>query len=242
MSYPQELFSIGGNLTEQMAYMVKNPGLLPEFDTIHQGELHRSRRAIRDTMRACWRSCFEPVPQPDSEGEVFDTKAQHYVKAFVADAIIVNPPSFAHIHCAERLGVPLHLVFIMPWSPTQEFPHPLANVRSTEPEAKMANVLSYFLIDTMVWQGLGDIVNRFRYKILGLEPIDPTQAPSLLQRFHVPYLLLHPPESLMKYLEAGPLPVYIGFGSIVAEDPVAMTNLVHRAIRLAGVHAIVSQG
>ncbi len=32
-------------------------------------------------------------------------------KPFVADAIIANPPSFAHIHCAERLGIPLHLMF-----------------------------------------------------------------------------------------------------------------------------------
>jgi hypothetical protein len=26
---------------------------------------------------------------------------------FVADAIIANPPSFAHVHIAERLGIPL---------------------------------------------------------------------------------------------------------------------------------------
>ena len=28
-----------------------------------------------------------------------------------ADAIIANPPTYGHIHCAERLGVPLHLMF-----------------------------------------------------------------------------------------------------------------------------------
>ena len=38
---------------------------------------------------------------------------------FIADAIIANPPSFAHFHCAERLGIPLHLVFTFPYSPTQ---------------------------------------------------------------------------------------------------------------------------
>ena len=32
-------------------------------------------------------------------------------KPFVAHAIIANPPSFAHIHCAEKLGIPLHIMF-----------------------------------------------------------------------------------------------------------------------------------
>jgi hypothetical protein len=32
-------------------------------------------------------------------------------RSFVADAIIANPPSLAHIHCAQRLGIPLHIIF-----------------------------------------------------------------------------------------------------------------------------------
>jgi hypothetical protein len=28
----------------------------------------------------------------------------------VADAVISNPPTFGHIHCAEALGVPLHMM------------------------------------------------------------------------------------------------------------------------------------
>jgi sterol 3beta-glucosyltransferase len=30
---------------------------------------------------------------------------------FVADTIIANPPSYDHIHCAEKLGIPLHMMF-----------------------------------------------------------------------------------------------------------------------------------
>ena len=44
----------------------------------------------------------------------------------VADAIIANPPSFGHIHVAEALEVPLHLMFPQPWVPTRMYPHPLA--------------------------------------------------------------------------------------------------------------------
>ena len=75
----------------------------------------------------------------------------------------------------------------MPWTPTQDFPHPLANIKSAKADTRMANFLSFFLIDAMIWQGLGDVFNRFRYKALGLEPIDPTQAPGLVHRFRVPH-------------------------------------------------------
>jgi hypothetical protein len=30
---------------------------------------------------------------------------------FAADAIISNPPAFAHVHIAEALGLPLHMTF-----------------------------------------------------------------------------------------------------------------------------------
>jgi hypothetical protein len=67
-----------------------------------------------------WLSCISPSD---------DSSAP-----FLADAIIANPPSYAGIHCAEKLGIPLHLMFTMPWSPTHEFPHPLANIKSTNLE------------------------------------------------------------------------------------------------------------
>jgi len=60
---------------------------------------------------------------------------------FVADAIIANPPSFAHVHCAQALGVPLHLMFTMPWSPTRAFPHPLANLQNGSADPRTANYL-----------------------------------------------------------------------------------------------------
>ena len=34
-------------------------------------------------------------------------------------AIIGNPPSYGHIHCAEKLKIPLHIYFTMPWTPTR---------------------------------------------------------------------------------------------------------------------------
>jgi hypothetical protein len=51
-----------------------------------------------------------------------------------------------------------------------------------------------------------------------------------------------PPDELVKFLEAGPPPIYIGFGSIVVDDPDAFTKLIYKAVELAGVRALVSKG
>ena len=45
---------------------------------------------------------------------------------FLAQAIIANPPTYGHIHIAEKLGIPCHMFFTMPYSPTRAFPSPLA--------------------------------------------------------------------------------------------------------------------
>jgi hypothetical protein len=47
---------------------------------------------------------------------------------FVADAIIANPLSFAHVHYVQALSILVHLMFTMLWSSTKAFPHPLANM------------------------------------------------------------------------------------------------------------------
>ena len=51
-----------------------------------------------------------------------------------------------------------------------------------------------------------------------------------------------PPEGLSSFLEAGEPPVYIGFGSIVIDDPDRFTALIFEAVEKAGVRALVSKG
>jgi len=70
-------------------------------------------------------------------------------KPFAADAIISNPPAFAHIHIAESLGLPLVLSFTMPWTATSAYAHPLVNVQRSDAEPGVTNYLSYVLADTM---------------------------------------------------------------------------------------------
>ncbi len=73
-------------------------------------------------IKGCWRSCIGLVmvgTQPKNGCAI------PIPPSSIADAIIANPPSFAHIHCAEKLGCPLHMMFTMPYSPTQAFPSSL---------------------------------------------------------------------------------------------------------------------
>jgi UDP:flavonoid glycosyltransferase YjiC (YdhE family) len=51
-----------------------------------------------------------------------------------------------------------------------------------------------------------------------------------------------PPQDLLDFLNAGPAPIYIGFGSIVVADPKALTELILKAVQKAGVRAIISRG
>ena len=51
-----------------------------------------------------------------------------------------------------------------------------------------------------------------------------------------------PPEDLVRFLQAGSPPVYIGFGSIVVQDPDGFSNLIMEAIKKSGVRALVSKG
>ena len=50
-----------------------------------------------------------------------------------------------------------------------------------------------------------------------------------------------PPE-LRRFLDEGPAPIFVGFGSMTTRDPEAEAALVAEAVRLAGVRAIVSSG
>ena len=122
-----EFFSIGGDPAELMAFMVKNPGLMPGMDSLRSGDVGKRRKGMYEIVQGCWRSCIElgdgtgiaasddhvdslPTSEQSTERSI-DLNENPSARPFVADAIIANPPSFAGIHCAEKLGIPLHLMF-----------------------------------------------------------------------------------------------------------------------------------
>jgi hypothetical protein len=92
------------------------------MDALKSGEITKRRKGIEQIVMGCWRSCIEtgdglgPAPrygrkETDRTSYAPPVMGDSRHKPFVADAIIANPPSFAHIHVAEKLGIPLHLMF-----------------------------------------------------------------------------------------------------------------------------------
>lgn len=117
---------------------------------------------------------------------------------------------------------------------------------------------------------LGDVINDWRYT-LGLEPVPLTEGPFLAETLRIPYTYCWSPSLVPKpkdwpgyidvsgfmfqtskpytptagldtFLKAGSPPVYIGFGSIVVEDPEALLATVLEAVEQCGIRAIVSEG
>lgn len=264
-----EFFSVGGNPSELMAFMVKNPGLIPTIESVKAGEIGKRRAAMAEMFEGFWRACINAT---DDEKDSHNLKMMGAKDPFVADAIIANPPSFAHIHCAEALGIPVHLMFTFPYTPTQAFPHPLASIKKSNVDPGYTNFISYPLVEMMVWQGLGDLVNEFRVKTLALDPVSTLWAPGATYRLHVPFTYLwspglvpkpadwgseidvagfvfldlastfKPPKELEEFLAAGEPPIYIGFGSIVVDDANSFTEMIFDAVEMAGVRALVSKG
>ena len=93
------------------------------MDSLRSGDVGKRRKGMYEIVQGCWRSCIEVgdgTGSPASDDHLdsrssldsaISTEGDPLARPFVADAIIANPPSFAHIHCAEKLGIPLHLMF-----------------------------------------------------------------------------------------------------------------------------------
>lgn len=264
-----EFFSIGGDPEKLMSYMVRNPGVMPTYDSMKAGDVSARRKEIGEMLEGAWRACtqagngIDPIEPFADDGDVEKglDDLLRLPAPFVADAIIANPPSYAHIHIAEKLGIPLHLMFTMPWSPTSAFPHPLANIDASKVNASTANYLSYGRLEYLTWEGLADIINHFREKTLFLDPVHPAWGHQLFSDLKVPFTYCwspalipkpadwgdhinvsgffflsmassySPPPDLQAFLDAGDPPVYIGFGSIVVDDPARLTSIVLDAVR-----------
>jgi len=158
-----EFYPLGGDPKELAAYMVKTGGhLIPTGIEEITKDMPRNIQMIEEILVSTWPAVS--APDPDAYGP--NIQGEH----FQAHAIISNPVTYGHIHVAERLGVPLHIMFPQPWVPTQAFPHPLSNLPYIGKYEKR-NYISYKLVDLLMWQGTEGMVNRFRSEVLELRKI-----------------------------------------------------------------------
>lgn len=178
---------------------------------------------------------------------------------------------FAGLAIAEKLDLPLLQAYYIPFTPTRAYPSFLFPKTPRWLGGRL-NRLSYHLARQVVWQGFRSADKLARERVLSLPTApfwgpfdaDATQgcpilygfSPSVIPRApdwddntHVTgYWFLDPaddwspPPALVGFLEDGPPPVYVGFGSMASRKPQETADLVTEAIARAGQRAVMLSG
>jgi sterol 3beta-glucosyltransferase len=178
---------------------------------------------------------------------------------------------FVGLALSEKLNIPFIPAYLYPFTPTREFPSvlsPLPQMRLPS----WANSLSHRLAQQMMWQTFRAADNKARGQVLHIPPASfwgpfaslQKQKQTILYGYspkvipfpkdwgdfiHVTgYWFLEPPDGweppidLIKFLQSGPPPVYIGFGSMVNRKPEETANLVLQALSRTGQRGVLSAG
>ena len=186
-----------------------------------------------------------------------------------ADAVIFNTLGHTAYHIAQQRGIPAIGALYLPVSRTREFPHPLVAPGAASLGGP-ANLATYLIGEQMLWQMIRKPVQRWRKETLGLEPLPAGGLIRTLERERqrivygfspalVPrprdwggwltvtgYWFLEPPEDwtppaeLERFLDGGPAPVYVGFGSSPVGDPRGTYSIVRDGLRRAGARGILA--
>ncbi len=185
------------------------------------------------------------------------------------DLILFHPKAYGGPHFARELGIPCMLATPIPlYVPTGEFP---AFGFPGGSRSAWYNRLTYKLIHLATASATGRYIKKWRRES-GLDPAKDFQplrgvgratpaihgiSPHVLPRpsdwpanaVAMGYWFLNESESswkapmeLKRFLEAGPPPVYIGFGSISGSNPEGKARIVMEALRLAKARGVIAAG
>lgn len=175
--------------------------------------------------------------------------------------VVVHTPSVPAQHAAELLGVPAVLATFQPgWVPTSEFPCPMVPLPRVP---RFLNRATYLTVSATM-RAYSGVINAWRANDLGLPrgrgprhalvlqafsplvtPVDPAWPESVRTTgfWYLPRATAWTPDAALKaFLEAGPAPVYVGFGSMAGRDAQRTGDIVAEAVRAAGMRAIVATG
>ena len=170
---------------------------------------------------------------------------------------------------AEKIGRPMITVAVMPLVRTAAFP--MLGFPTAPSRLPGYNAFSYRVAEQSVWQWYRPAINRWRQAVLGLPKqslggyagaVGTARAP-ILHGFsgqvvprpadwgdHVHQTgywfptdrAWTPPDRLRRFIEAGPRPVFIGFGSMPVRDPAATTAIILAALKKSGRRAVLHAG
>jgi UDP:flavonoid glycosyltransferase YjiC (YdhE family) len=178
---------------------------------------------------------------------------------------------FIGVPLAEKLKIPLLQTYLAPFTPTKDFPSFLLPPTLPNLGGAF-NRLSQQLVRQLVWMGMQPMFNQARKKVLGLPPaffskpfyssrsqglpilygfspaVVPTPADWGAEEQVTGYWFLDyadgwiPPSDLVDFLQAGPTPVYIGFGSMSSRKPEETADLVLQALQKTNQRALLFSG
>ncbi len=178
---------------------------------------------------------------------------------------------FVGLALSEKLGIPFLQAHILPLTPTREFSSVLAPLPQS-PLTTWANRLSHRVTQQMLWHMFRAADTKARTQVLQMAPASFWGPFAALQRQaqpilygYSPHVLPHPqdwsanihvtgywfleppagwqaPIDLLNFLQSGPPPIYIGFGSMPSSKPEATANLVIQALTQTGQRGVLSAG
>ncbi len=186
-----------------------------------------------------------------------------------AEAIIYKSSWIAGYSIAEKLGIPCAGAMLLPLTPTRAFPSFVFG-RGID-RGPLLNRLVWSLTGQVVWQLMRRDDKKLRRELelhplpffgpvarqqREAMPVFYAYSPAVLpppadwpERIHVTgYWFLdpppgwQPPADLLNFLQAGPAPVSIGFGSMASRDAEATLNLVLQALELSGQRGVLLSG
>ncbi|BCX03092.1 MAG: hypothetical protein KatS3mg053_1030 [Candidatus Roseilinea sp.] len=187
-----------------------------------------------------------------------------------ADFILYKNAVLAAFGVAQKLGISCAEVRLQPYTPTRAFPAFV--LKGKADYGPLMNRLSGMLLQTVVWRMLRQDAIAFWQEELRLPPPPAFDHDGMLARAGVPVIHpisphvrprpadwpphLHltgywfldapsgwlPPEALLRFLDSGEPPVYVGFGSMPNQDPRATFDLILRALELSGQCGVIYGG
>lgn len=186
-----------------------------------------------------------------------------------ADAIIYHPKLFNAPHIAEKLGIPIFAAAAVPLlTPTGAFPAPGVIHRNL---GATFNRLTYKALD-LATSSFSGMVKTWRRDVLGLPETSRAVKGMTLNGKPIPVLYCYStqvvpipadwdasahvtgywwldelnnwqaPADLLNFLDAGAPPVYVGFGSMIAESPENTTRIVMDALQQSGQRGVIASG
>ena len=186
-----------------------------------------------------------------------------------ADAVLHSLLAFPGHDVAEFLGVPSIPLLLQPVARTHAFP--TITVPSRLRLGGSFNWATHVAVENLFWQVIRPHLNAWRVSVLGLPRLRQRGWVVRQYHEHSPLLFgfshlvvarpadwhenmivsgywtlaepsWTPPPALLAFLEAGPPPVCIGFGSMANRDPAQITTLALEALALAGQRGILLSG